>query len=154
MSFSEHVVDLAEFDISGVESGQQSAFHIVMRRQGNEALIEGRSGVRAEGFNHSTYFSCFGTQQQLLNLADLLSRKDGNVVQMRPASPEVHPGNHPITFRCQAGEINLRRLDIESSFATDHVHKITLKDLWDRKLPASQAVEYFAQRLNDLLKDF
>ncbi|GGL93141.1 hypothetical protein GCM10010840_33980 [Deinococcus aerolatus] len=151
MFFTEHVVDLAQFGSSGAASSQQPSSHIVMQRQGDEALIEGQSG---EHPNRSTYFSCFGTEEKLRDLAELLLRKDDTVVLMRSANLQGHSHNRPIKFRCRPGSHSLRLLDIEYSSATDYVHKITLKDLWDRKLPDSQAVEYFARRLNDLLKDF
>ncbi|MDP9763848.1 hypothetical protein [Deinococcus enclensis] len=154
MSFTEHVVDLAEFNVSGVTPSQQSAFHIVMQRQGDEALIEGRSGIRAEGFNHSIYFSCRGAEQQLRDLADLLKRKDDTLVHLRSANLEIHRSGRPVSFRCKEGDPSLRLLVIGSPGATDSDHEIILKDEWDRKLPASQAVAYFAQRLDDLLKDF
>lgn len=154
MTFTEHVANLAKFDIPGVAKSQREAFHIVMQRQGDEALIEGRSGVRSPGFNHSTYFSCFGTEQQLRDLAELLVRKNDTIVRMRPANREVHSGNRPITFRCRVVDPNLRMLVIGSPGASDFDHEITLEDKWDRKVPASQAVVSFAQCLDDLLKDF
>lgn len=152
--FSLHTVDLGAFDVDGVAADQKPEFHIVMQRQDGGALIEGRSGQPADGFNHSIFFSCYSTEQQLRDLEDLLKRNDGTVVRMKPANLEIHSGGRPITFRCQPGELNLRLLSIGSSGARDHEHVITLKDHWDRKLPHSQAVMYFAKRLDDLLNDF
>lgn len=150
MTFDEYIADLGEYHISGVPSG----FHIVMQRLGEEARIEGRSDAGAGGLTHLTLFSCFGTKEKLGVLADLLSRNDAKFVLMRSASLQGHSGNPPIKFRCRPGNPDLRLLDIEYPIAADRMRTITLKDSWDRKLPASQAVKCFERRLQDLLKDF